>query len=249
VLADDIPAKKDKKDNKKIANHDKKGKEEEEKEKEKEKEEKKYNSFKSNNNSFKNDGFRERRQNRYLNEEEVQKVREEYILRDNARKEAEKQEAERQKQKSLTIDNFPELVSNNKEIRVIQKQNYLEKLKKINDVKYENKDVDQDLKKLRPGWALIYKDNLTGKTEIKYGEQNVKEESKISEEEIAINVINALSELHERRTNEYIELNDYDTWERMFKNSDWREREEDSEDNSDYDDETDENEDTEEEYI
>ena len=47
ALADDIPAKKDKKENKKPINETKN--------------EEKFNSFKSDNNSFKNDGFRDRR--------------------------------------------------------------------------------------------------------------------------------------------------------------------------------------------
>jgi hypothetical protein len=68
------------------------------------------------------------------------------------------------------------------------------------------------------------------------------------EEEISINVLNALVELHERRTQEYIEFNGYDTWEKMFKFPGWREREAELEDDSDEDYEY-ETEDTEEEYM
>jgi hypothetical protein len=234
ALADDIPAKKDKKENKKPINDDKK-----------ELVEEKVNTFKSENNSFKNDGYRERRYNRYNDEYEIHRFRKEREAQEKARKE----EEELRKQKALTPDNFPDLVLNKKEPNQIpQEQNYLEKLKKVEEVKDENKDIDTDLNNLKPGWLLIKKDKLTNKIIMK-GNVPVPEMPEIlDEDEIAINVINALSELHERRTQEYIELNGYDTWEKMFKFPDWREREAELEDDSDedYDNEI---EDTEEEYM
>ena len=45
------------------------------------------------------------------------------------------------------------------------------------------------------------------------------------EQKIVYDVFNALAELHQRRTDEYIEQYGYDEWERMFKFPDWRERE------------------------
>jgi hypothetical protein len=237
ALADDIPAKKDKKEHKKPFNETKN-----------EEKEEKFNSFKSDNNSFKDNGFRERRYNRYYSE----RYRE---AEEKARKEEEeirKQEEEIRKQKALTSDNFPELCLNKKEkTPILQELNYLEQLKKV-DVKDEDKDkdIDPDLKNLKPGWLLIKKDKLTNKIIMKEKVSNIKtpEILEENEQEIAINIINALAELYERRTREYIELNGYDTWEKMFKFPDWREREAELEDESDedYEDET---EDTEEEYM
>jgi len=227
-LADDIPAKKDKKEHKKPFNETKN-----------EEKGEKFNSFKSDNNSFKDNGFKERRYNRYYSEH----YRE-------AEEKARKQEEELRKQKALTPDNFPDLCLNKKEkTPILQERKYLEQLKKV-DVKYEDKDIDPDLKNLKPGWLLIKKDKLTNKIIMKEKVSNNKtpEILEENEQEIAINIINALAELYERRTKEYIELNGYDTWEKMFKFRDWREREAELEDDSDedYEDET---EDTEEEYM
>ena len=235
ALADDIPAKKDKKENKKPINETKN-----------EEKEEKFNSFKSDNNSFKDNGFRERRYNRYNDEYEIHRFRREREAEEKARKE----EEETRKQKALTPDNFPDLVSNKKETTaILQDQNYLEKLKKV-DVKDENKDIDPDLKNLKPGWILIKKDKITNKIIMKGNVPvpNTPEILEEDEEEISINVLNALVELHERRTQEYIEINGYDTWEKMFKFPDWREREAELEDDSD-EDYQDETEDTEEEYM
>jgi hypothetical protein len=223
ALANDIPAKKD---NKQPINV------------KKEQTEEKFNSFKSDNNSFKNNGFRENRYNRYSIERE----------RAEAQEKARKEEEERKKL-SLTADNFPDLVLNKKEIHVTQEESYLEKLKKVEDIKDESADVDSDLKKLKPGWILLKKDKLTGKTIINGKLLVIQTPETIEDEEdIVINIIDELAELHERRTQEYIELNGYDTWEKMFKFPGWRERADEMEDDSDGDYE-DESEDTEEEYI
>ena len=202
-----------------------------------------FNTFKSDNNSFKNDGYRERRYNRYNDEYEIHRFRQEREAQERARK----QEEEIRKQKALTPDNFPDLVLNKKEIYVTQEQNYLEKLKKVEEVKDENAEVDSDLKKIKPGWILLKKDNSTGKTIMK-GDISVIQTPELPEEDIIENVINALVELHERRTQEYIEFNGYDTWEQMFKFPGWREWEKEFEEDSDedYDGET---ENSEEEYM
>jgi hypothetical protein len=221
ALSNDITAKKD--HTKKIINDKKEVTEE------------KINSFKTENNIFKNDGFRERR---YNNE------RERLIHEYEAEKKAKKIEEELKK--SFTIDNYPELVSNKKEtILVDQEQTYIEKLKKINEVKYENKDDEPELKE---GWISIKRDKSSNKLVIKNKTTPIKK-PEILEEEIAINVINALTELHERRTKEYIELNGYDTWEKNFKFPNWREREAELEEDDSDEEYDDEYEDSEEEYM
>jgi hypothetical protein len=220
-LSDDIPPAK--KDNKKNNNGIKK-----------EIIEEKINSFKSENNTFKNDGFRERSYNRYNNQRE----------RLEAEEKAKKMEEELKK--SFTIDNYPELVSNKKENVVTnQEQTYIEKLKKINEVKDENKEDEPELKE---GWISIKRDKSTNKLVIK-SKTSVIKNPEILEEEIAINVINVLVDLHERRTEEYIELNGYDAWEKNFKFPDWREREADLEEDDSDEEYDDEYEDSEEEYM
>ena len=196
--------------------------------------EEKNNSFKSENNTFKNDGFRERSYNRYNNQRE----------RLEAEEKAKKMEEELKK--SFTIDNYPELVSNKKETVVTnQEQTYIEKLKKINEVKDENKEDEPELKE---GWISIKRDKSTNKLVIKKKTIPIKK-PEILEEEIAINVINVLVELHERRTEEYIELNGYDAWEKNFKFPDWREKEAELEEDDSDEECDDEYDDSEEEYM
>lgn len=203
--------------------------------------EKKINTF----NSFKDNGFRDRRQNRYPSESERQRIREEYEAEEKARKEHEKQEQERLKQESLKIENFPELVNVKKEVDEPIEQNYIEKLKKVDEVKVD-KDADPDLENLKPGWTLIKKDKLTGKI-ITKSKFQINKEPQI-EENVEINILNALVELHQRRTEEYIELYGYDTWEKMFKCPNWREWEAEFEDDSDEEYEDDYDDEDEEEY-
>ena len=210
--------------------------------------EKKINVFKDNNGTVYNN-FKERRQNRYPSEYERQRIMEQYEIEENARKEFEKQEIERIKIESLKIENFPELVTIKKDNEIVQEQSYLEKLKKINEEKNDN-DTDPDLEDLKPGWILLKKDKATGKN-IKKGNILMNKQLTVSKEEkkenTDINILNELMKLHERRTQEFIELNGYETWEKMFKFPNWREQEAELEDNSDqeYEDDSDE---TEEEY-
>jgi len=217
ALIDDIPSKNNKNDNNKINNEDKKIPI--------------INSITSNNNSFKGAGIRERRYNKYPSERECQQLREEY--EDN--KKAKRAQEDRKKQESLTIDNFPELTLNIKETIVNQNRDYLEKLNKAEKVKDENKDIDTDLQNLNPGWILIKKDNLTSKTIMKCKEYTLRT-PEISQEQTTININNVLSRLYKKRTEEYIEFNGFDTWEKMFKCPDWREMENQSDDETDSDD-------------
>jgi hypothetical protein len=162
-----------------------------------------------------------------------------------------KKEKQKEKEKQqldidiLSINNFPELISSvkkndNKE----QYISYMDALKK----KEEVKDIidDPDLVNLEPGWLLMKKDHQTRNTIMKYGIGRVfYEEPKQTEKEIILDIVDRLVELHEKRTEEYIELNGYDVWEKMFKYPNWEEREsylyeEDDSSEEDEDDEEDE---------
>jgi len=167
-----------------------------------------------------------------------------------------KNEFKKQKQKEkdkpkldidiLSMDNFPELISSvKKNDDKEQTITYMDALKK----KEEVKDIidDPDLVNLEPGWLLMKKDHETGNIIMKYGLGTVfYEEPKRTEKEIILDIVDTLVELHEKRTEEYIELNGYDIWEKMFKYPNWEEREsylyeedetsdEDEEDEEDYD--------------
>lgn len=152
------------------------------------------------------DGFRDRGRERYRLqiEEEIK-----------AKKEFEERENERIKLESLKIENFPDLVSISKkeENKDNMTMNYMEKLNK-EEIK------NNDLEILKPGWVLLKRDVITGKTiTISHPKTNVVENN------VENNVVNLLVKLHEKRTNEYIDNYGYDEWERMFKFPDWRERE------------------------
>lgn len=222
ALVDDIPQQK---------NDMKKEKDKEQKRKPDinvENKEERFNSFKSD--SFKSErpirtesnfrGFNDKGRERYrLEREEEMKVI----------KELEERERERIKQESLKIENFPELVDiQKKEITENNVENtkisYIEKLKKDDIV--ENYS-DPDLENLKPGWVLLKRHPITRQTIFKSHPKTLIEEKEIekTDQEIMMDIIKALSELHEKRTQEYIENYGYDEWERMFKFPDWRERE------------------------
>lgn len=192
--------------------------------------ERKVNVFKDDGNVYNN--YKENRRNRYPNENERQQIIEQYAAEEKARKEFEKQEKERIKMDSLKIENFPELVIIKKENELLQKKSYLEKLNK--DDETIDKQVDPDLENLKPGWVLIKKDKANGKNIMKGGVQVNKEVMLFKEKENnKTSILNELAELHERRTQEFIELNGYETWEKMFKFPNWMEKESELEDNSD----------------
>ena len=183
----------------------------------KEPEEKRSNSFKTErrDNGYRDNGYRgfsDRGRERYRLEIEAEI---------KAQKEFEEREKERIKQESLKIENFPNLVSSsNKEKEDNLNINYMEKLKKEEIQNH----IDKDLENLNPGWVLFKRDPLTREIITKkHPTINVQIKEEKSEKDIAMSVLNALAELHKKRTNEYIDNHGYDEWERMFKFSDWRE--------------------------
>lgn len=197
------------------------------------------NSFKSENNIFKNERGNEMRYNRY------QSSREKYYEEQKVIKEFEKEQEERRKQESLKIENFPELVTIKKETKNTDDLNYIEKLKVFDEKIIEAKISDPDLDNLKPGWVVFKTDNLTKKTITKYYSNGLE---KSLSDNIDINSLNQLVLLNEKRTQDYIELYGYDTWEKMFKCSNWREWELEFEDNSDDEEDYEEENEEEEDY-
>lgn len=183
-----------------------------------------FNSFKSerpirSESNFKSSNKRERENYRFSREE----IRIE--------KQIQEQEKERIYKESLKIENFPELTPTLKK-EVIEntiKISYIEKLKKEEDDNQLRDYEDSYLKNLKPGWLLLKRDPITRKTIFKYHPETplgIKEKEKQkTDQEIMTEICSALAKLYEKRTQEYIELYGYDTWEKMFKFPDWKERE------------------------
>lgn len=260
-LADDIPVNKDKKNDKRDKKNDKKNDKKSDKKDDKIKDEikdgikedkviiDKFNSFKDERpydsfNSFKNNdnnGFRERRYP--MGDREYNRYREEREAENIKRIELEKKEKERLQQEALKIENFPDLiVKNKKEIQQHeQSMSFIEKIKKESESNKIDVYRDPDLEHLKEGWVLFKRDSIANKTIIKKHPRDEKREyeeninSKKYEQEIIKEACRQLANLHEKRTNEYIELYGYDTWEKIFKFPGWREFEEEFDDNSDED--------------
>jgi len=179
-------------------------------------------------NSFKSDGPFEKRESKFRSYDE--RHREKYRLERESKlkvqKELEEKEKERLEIEALNINNFHDLIiANTKEHNVNNQLNFIDTLKKEEKVK-KTVVQDPDLVDLNPGWLLIKKDKQTGNTVMKYGSGTIfYKQPKKTDHEIGLDILNELVDLHERRTNEHIELNGYETWEKMFKFPDWREYE------------------------
>jgi len=205
------------------------------------------NTFKSEGNTFKSEGnsfkrsFDDRPQMNYnngyqrnsLTNRESKETIERRALDEKLRKEeAEKIEAERLA-KALSIDNFPTLgKKENKNTKEPPNNSFLAKLK--NSIENDKKKAEikeaeikrENILKPKPGWVVISRDPLTGRSKFEYGDSLLPEKPEKTENEMAYDVLCALCDLHERRTKEFIDLYGYDTWEKTFKSPNWREEEE-----------------------
>lgn len=120
--------------------------------------------------------------------------------------------------KDLSLDNFPELMA--QEIDTNKQQansvSFLDKLN-VEIIKEEDNNVDVDFKNLKPGWQSIKRDLKTGETIIKSKsivQSNYKEKTDL---EVTYILLNRLSYLHEKRTNDYIDKWGKDEWENVFR--------------------------------
>ncbi len=137
----------------------------------------------------------------------------------------------------MNTNNFPGLLVNSNQDIIINKcESYIEKLKH-KDIAVNN--IDSDLADLKPGWVLLKRNNLTGKSIIKKHlpknivekhieiEEYVGEDAEDAEdaEDEPLDLSDSLIKLHEKRRNEYIDNYGYEEWERMFKFPNWIEEE------------------------
>jgi hypothetical protein len=198
------------------------------------------NTFKSESNSFKK-SYDDRPQMNYnngyqrnsLTNRESKETIERRALDEKLRKEENDRIEEERLVKALSIDNFPTLgKKENKNTNETNNNSFLAKLK--NSIENDKKQAEikeaeikrENMLKPKPGWAVISKDPLTGRSKIEYGDPVVPKKPEKTENERAYDVLCALCDLHERRTQEFIDLYGYDTWERTFKSPNWREEEE-----------------------
>jgi len=147
-----------------------------------------------------------------------------------------------EKQVVLNINDFPSLSDVVKDTKNIKnKCSYANKLKNekqsVEPDTNEIKPVDPDLAKIEVGWSLLKRDPITRKTLIINHPENNQDEtldkndgnnSRVtgkSEKQIANEIMNSLIDLHVKRREEYIELNGYEMWEKIFKFPNWQEDE------------------------
>ena len=182
------------------------------------------NSFKNDNNSFKNDNnssFRNEGNSFKNNRSYKDRCLAEYAAREQKLIKEEKERIEAENQKKLEITNFPELVSTFvlPKIDNIPSISFLEKVTTINTVKEED-NIDKekfDFNNLKPGWSMLKRNPVTNQTIIKSKVIiSEKEESVLSEVDVAYNILYSLVDLHERRKEKYIESWGEDEYEKMF---------------------------------
>lgn len=111
----------------------------------------------------------------------------------------------------LSLEHFPVLVN-----PTFQQKNLDGFLDKIKTEKIKNETKIDNFKNVQPGWVLIKRDKKTGTISMKRGQETTKKNNILYENDHSFNVLKGLSDLHEKRTNEYIEMWGYDEWERMF---------------------------------
>jgi hypothetical protein len=193
------------------------------------------NSFKSENNSFKK-SYDDRPQMNYNNgyqrnsmtNRESKETIERRALDEKLRKEEHDKIESEKLAKALSVDNFPTLgKKDNKNTKEITSNSFLAKLKNSieNDKKQNEIKIKENIRKPKPGWATISRDPLTGRSKIEYGEPPIPKKPEKTENEMAYDVLCALCDLHERRTQDFINLYGYDTWEKTFKSPNWEEEE------------------------
>jgi len=120
-------------------------------------------------------------------------------------KDEEEKRKEKEKMESLAIESFPELVKvNSKKVSTI---NFLEKLNSSIKVDTPEKHI------IKPGWSEMTWDPVTNSV--------IKKSNFIpiyvkTQSDLAYEVLDNLTYLHEKRTTEYIDKWGEDEWEKMF---------------------------------
>ena len=139
------------------------------------------------------------------------------------KKESERQDElkkirETEMQKSLAIENFPDLVDNkkieNKKIENIQPVLQTGFIDKVKFVK-QKPTVNQNISHIKPGWVEVRRDPIT--RQLITTSNPIPGNTSDDDDNNEIKVLHALVALHEKHTQEYIDLWGYETWEKMFR--------------------------------
>jgi hypothetical protein len=120
---------------------------------------------------------------------------------------------------SLSLENFPELISKPANNTSINYMSFSEKLQSEVINKKNEIDIDLDYKNLSPGWTLIKRNNSTN--EITMNKRASLEVFCIEGLSDKNYVLDSLVELHTNRINEYIDMWGYEEWDHMFRFPDY----------------------------
>ena len=178
------------------------------------------NCFTSNSSNSFNNSF-----NNYDNQRYIKNINRDFesIKSKELREKREKEEKEKNKKikeeaekKTLAIENFPNLLGNikNTQNEIITPTDFIDKVKFVKPV-IESNNLENLIK---PGWVEIKRDPIskriitTRNTKSIYDNDN----NNNNDNNNVDSVLEALVDLHERRTEEYINMWGYDTWETTF---------------------------------
>ena len=140
------------------------------------------------------------------------------------RKEKEEKAKEEKIKKNLSSDNFPTLHSSSVKIieTICKKETYIEKVNKISIKE------TQEGERIKPGWVEVKRDPTNPRKLIyTYGSASgsglgleseyFSHSKESSKKKLEPQVLDALVHLHNKRTQEYIDMWGYDTWEKLYR--------------------------------
>jgi len=118
-------------------------------------------------------------------------------------------------------EDFPDLLSTNiKQNNTNNKIDYTSLSEKIKNKQLEKIPEKNEFKNVKPGWTIIPRDKKA-KSKIILNNDLKPPIIKKKENEFAMEVLNALCELHEYETQKYIDKYGYDNWEKKYIDPDW----------------------------
>lgn len=130
-------------------------------------------------------------------------------------------------EEALDIANYPALSTTISPISVIStviSTSYADQIKKEYVDESLVTPVDRDIANLKPGWVLLRHEPGCGIQQYKYPAMASERDGDSDDEDgLRCRVFEALADLHESRTNDFIEQYGEDVWETIFKCPHWRE--------------------------
>ena len=119
-------------------------------------------------------------------------------------------------------DAFPDLLISNKKQNTTNnttnKIDYASLSEKIKNKQLEQIPEKEVKKNINPGWTIISQNNNNNLKQVINNDYNIR---KKTDNEYAMSVLNALCDLHERETQNYIDKYGYDNWEKKYIDTDW----------------------------